>query len=122
MTPGSTLVIGGTGHTGGILRRLLAAEHRVCATGFEREANERFDLAAPSDLVERVRPDIVMIPGGWTHVDRCDRRPEEAKRVRDFANACGVSWMLKPTWRRICEIVHIGTDRKNPTGMCGIRH
>ncbi len=106
MTPGSILVVGGTGHTGGILRRLLSAGHRVCATGFERKADERFDLAAPSDLVVRLKPETIFIAGGWTNVDRCEGRPEEAMRV----NGAGAGHVAEQAKRVGAFVVYFSTD------------
>lgn len=104
------LVVGASGQVGKRIARRLQGRHEVIGTGFTRSTGwERLDLGdveAVRMLVRRVRPEVILNPGGVTAVDWCEDHYEEALA----ANAAGPA-ALAETAREIgAYLVHLSTD------------
>ena len=86
------LIIGATGQTGKLLRRRLEVRHTVFGTGLSKGGERRLDMGdrrQVAAVMEEARPEIVLIPGGWTNVDLCEERPEEAMAVNGAGPVSG---------------------------------
>lgn len=99
------LVTGAAGQLGAALLR-LSWPAGVTVAGFDRAGLDLADPDAPTVVVERFRPDVVINAAAFTDVDRAEREEELAFRVnRDGAErlagaAAGVG----------AAILHVSTD------------
>jgi dTDP-4-dehydrorhamnose reductase len=85
------LIVGAAGQVGGALLEALAAQNLPAVGTVSRVARagcDVFDLdaaatdpALASALLARVRPSVVSIAAGFTHVDGCEDDPARAMRV-----------------------------------------
>ncbi len=78
------LVTGGAGNLGAELGRQLRGKHEVAGADIVGDVDFRLDItefAACRELLNRLRPDIVLHAAAWTDVDGCARDPRKALRV-----------------------------------------
>lgn len=106
------LVIGASGRVGRHLMRLLAARgdeavgtyaSRPFAGGVPLHID---DGAAVASLLRTLRPATVFQPGSQTHVDACEERPEEARRI----NVDGVANVARGCAAAGAALVSFSTD------------
>ena len=100
-------IVGCRGQLGPALGRQLAGcgDAQVVAA-VDLPELDASDAGAVRGLFEGLRADVVVNSAAFTHVDRCEREPAEARRANAFApgllaEACG---------RAHCQLVHVSTD------------
>lgn len=99
------LVLGAKGQLGHALGRALAGE-AVVACGREVDVTQPAALAKALAGATGVPPDVVVNAAAFTHVDRCEREPEEAMRVNGLAPG-----LLATACARVgAKLVHVSTD------------
>jgi len=114
MTRPTALVTGATGLFGANLVRewlprwqitAVARQHRITHPDV---SNACVDVNSPdaAELVERVRPDVVVHAAAWTDLDGCERDPAEARRVHVDASRA----LAKAANRAGSRFVYISTD------------
>jgi len=101
------LIVGCRGQLGTALGRQLAgcADTEVVAAVDLPEVDAS-DAEAVKALFAGLRPDVVVNAAAFTHVDRCEREPEEARR----ANAVAPGLLAEACDRVGCQLVHVSTD------------
>lgn len=106
------LVIGASGRVGRHLMRLLTARGDEAAGTY---ATRPFpggvplrieDGAQVEALLRRIRPQVVFQPGSQTHVDACEERPGEARRI----NVEGVAHVARGCAAVGAYLVSFSTD------------
>jgi dTDP-4-dehydrorhamnose reductase len=108
---GPILVTGATGLLGPYIAEALAAVGPVVKTG-ARGGDLRCDLTdagAARDMVERIRPGIVIHAAAFSAVDECERNP-----ARAFALNCEALRNLVQALPRETRLVAISTDQVYP--------
>lgn len=103
--PDSVLITGAGGLLGRSTAALLIDSGRAVTT-LARADLDIADESATADLVDRLRPAVVINCAAATDVDRCEREPDYAYRAneqgpRNLARACS---------RKGAALVHISTD------------
>jgi len=98
------LILGATGQLGMELQRCFAGTAPLVALG-----REGLDLGVPADireLVERVRPDVILNAAAYTAVDRAESDKERAFAV----NGRGPRLLAEAALRANALLVHYSTD------------
>lgn len=82
------IVTGAAGRLGGQLTKLLNERGQqvvgVDIVGANVEIVDISDFQAAKNLVNRVKPDLVIHPAAWTDVDGCAHEPEKAIAINGF--------------------------------------
>jgi len=99
------LVTGSGGQLGTALRRSLAARGEPFRA-FDSELDVADEAALAAALDEAPAPQILVNAAAFTHVDRCEREPEQAERV----NALAPGLLARLTRARGIRLVHVSTD------------
>ncbi len=105
------LLIGASGQVGRRLLLRLREKHEVVGTGFTRvpEGLEKLNLAdadAVEALIGKVRPEVILNPGGVTAVDWCEDHPGEAQAM----NVDGPAAAARAAKRLGTHFIHFSTD------------
>src|SRR5690348_4377917 len=98
------LILGATGQLGLELQRTFAGTSPLVALG-----REGLDLGVPADIrevVERVRPDVILNAAAYTAVDRAESDKERAFAI----NARGPRLLAEAAARSNALMVHYSTD------------
>ena len=98
------LILGATGQLGLELQRIFAGTSPLVALG-----REGLDLGVPADIreiVERVRPDVILNAAAYTAVDRAETDKERAFAI----NARGPRLLAEAAARGKALLVHYSTD------------
>lgn len=98
------LITGINGQLGQELQGTLASPLEVIGVG-----RDRLDLATPETIgqvLQEVRPDIVVNAAAYTAVDKAESEPELAMAI----NATGVGVLAKGAQRLGIPLIHISTD------------
>jgi dTDP-4-dehydrorhamnose reductase len=105
------LLFGSSGMLGASLAPWLSAcGHQVVTSTRGEAAGIPFDLANPDstiELLQRVRPDVVINLVGLTNVDRCETHPKEAW----FANVLCIENIAKACKAASADLIHLSTDQ-----------
>jgi dTDP-4-dehydrorhamnose reductase len=99
------LVLGAGGQLGHALGQALSDE-TVALCGRELDVTDPDALAKAIAGATGVPPDVVVNAAAFTHVDRCEREPEEAMRV----NALAPGLVATACARAGARLVHVSTD------------
>jgi len=105
----SVLVVGASGFVGGELMRVFGAE---AAGTYHRSPREGLvplditDARQVSDLVDRLRPKLVIHPAAQPNVDRCESEVEESYQV----NVAGTRNVAAAAARVGARFVYFSTD------------
>ena len=80
------LVVGASGLVGGHLARVFAASGPVVATANDQRGEDLVpfdmrDTGAVLELVEQVRPRVVLCPAAISNVERCELEPDAARAL-----------------------------------------
>jgi CDP-6-deoxy-D-xylo-4-hexulose-3-dehydrase len=108
----SALVIGASGLVGrALLTALESNGWATHGTGLSAAANgmtslDITDSRTVSDLVDRLRPTVVLLPAAWTDVDGCEADPERSRAV----NVIGPRNVAAAAARSGAMVVHYSTD------------
>ncbi len=82
------LVTGAAGNLGGLLLGDLARDgHEVAGADIVGESLERLDICdfpATRQLLQKLRPQLVIHAAAWTDVDGCAREPDRALQINGF--------------------------------------
>lgn len=107
------LVVGASGQVGRRIFRLLESRPDIQVIGTQNsQARHEFvklNLAEPdrvTALMRRLRPDVVLIPGGITNVDYCEDHEDEAMAV----HAAGPELMAREAEAYGGYVVYFSTD------------
>lgn len=101
------VIVGCRGQLGTALGRQLAGcpEAQLVAAVDLPEVDAS-DAGAVKGFFEGLGPDVVVNAAAFTHVDRCEREPEEARS----ANAVAPGLLAEACGRAGCQLVHVSTD------------
>jgi dTDP-4-dehydrorhamnose reductase len=82
----TVLLIGGSGQLGTALEAEFSqiCDVRSTAVSHPRSGQVVLDLAdrrAVSELLDQVRPDVVLVAGAMCQVDRCEQEPDRCRRI-----------------------------------------
>jgi dTDP-4-dehydrorhamnose reductase len=105
------LITGASGFLGEKLFSIFSSEYEVVGTYLKGEKTSLYkldltDKKAVDNLVEKIRPDIVINTAGITDVDYCEENPENAKKI---SSAC-IKNLVETCLKYRCKLVHISTD------------
>ena len=101
------VIVGCRGQLGTALGRQLAGCRDVqVAAAVDLPELDASDAGAVKGLFEGLGPDVVVNAAAFTHVDRCEREPDEARR----ANAVAPGLLAEACGRAGCQLVHVSTD------------
>jgi dTDP-4-dehydrorhamnose reductase len=105
------LIFGSSGMLGAeLVPWLSACGYEVTTSTRDEAAGIPFDLANPGstiELLQRVRPDVVINLVGMTNVDRCETHPKEAW----FANVLCIENIAKACKAASADLIHLSTDQ-----------
>jgi len=99
-------VLGGAVPTGGRDRGAFAVGPGIDVVGTDHGRLDVADRTAVGDVMEQVRPDVVVHGAAWTAVDACEGDPDRA-----FAtNALGTRHVAEAAHRHGAHVVYLSTD------------
>ena len=105
-----TLLIGASGQLGHALARAFSSGTLVTAANCHaRESDVRIDLAdvsAVTHMVQRIRPDLMLVAGAMCNVDECERDPAVCEQV----NVAGPRTLAAYAGTQGVRIVFFSTD------------
>jgi dTDP-4-dehydrorhamnose reductase len=104
------LIIGASGQLGTALASAFA-DHDVLSTAHEhlqpgQIALDLEDAGATRAVLDRARPDVVLLAGAMCHVDRCEREPAQCRRI----NVDGPAMVARHLHQHGGRIVFFSTD------------
>jgi dTDP-4-dehydrorhamnose reductase len=105
------LVVGASGQLGHALVGTFGAKHEVIGSGYRHAAPGQLviDLGDPPSLVsalDAANPDLILIAGAQTHVDRCETETAECERI----NVEGPREVARWAGARGAVVVYYSTD------------
>lgn len=100
------LVAGSTGQLARSLATAALRDPRVKLTAFGRPELDLLDRASLEQIVDRMRPDLVINAAAYTAVDRAEAEPERALAV----NRDGAAALAAAACRHGTPIIHVSTD------------
>lgn len=107
------VIVGCHGQLGTALRRqLTASPDTEVVAAVDLPELDAADAGAVKALFQGLCPDVVVNAAAFTHVDRCEREPEEARR----ANTVAPGLLAEACDRANCQMVHVSTDYIFPGG------
>lgn len=95
-----------TGANGQLGQDLLDAFADHDVLGLTRDDLDISSEAAVPDVVEPLRPDLLINAAAWTDVDACEGDPQQAHAI----NAAGPGWLAAACARVDARLVQISTD------------
>ena len=105
------LLIGASGQVGGALAAAFAGPNELLASAYQhpRAGQVLLDLsdqAAATALLERWRPDVVLLAAAMCHVDRCEQEPDACRQI----NVLGPIAVAEYARRHGVSLVFFSTD------------
>jgi len=104
-----TLLFGCNGQVGGELQRSLAPLGSLVACDFDSPPALRADFTAPdavADLVDRLRPDVIVNAAAYTAVDKAESEPDRVRTI----NATTVGAVAQRARALNALLIHYSTD------------
>lgn len=105
------LVIGASGQLGQALCAAFSHDHEVVEAGLRHAQPRQLvvdlgDRLSTLAVLNDVKPDLVLVAGAYTHVDGCERAPDECIRV----NVDGPAVVAEFARETGARVVHYSTD------------
>lgn len=126
------LVIGASGFTGSYLYDLFKQKYKIVGSSRKDGSFINLDLSNAGEckkMLEEVKPDLISLSAGITHMDLCEEKPEETRKINVLATEIIVDYCLKNNTKLIffsTDAVFDGEngpytedDKINPTSEYG---